>query len=84
MQTPHTHSEGGNTATGTNGTHNYCRNPNGMYDTIGCYTTSSTTRWELCDTLSSNLLLNQVLKYREGNDLIYVANAFSSFFINQK
>ena len=56
MQTPHTHSEGGNTATGTNGTHNYCRNPNGMYDTIGCYTTSSTTRWELCDTLSSNLL----------------------------
>jgi len=44
VQSPHTH-------TFTNmGNHNYCRNPDGS-DTIWCFTTNPTHKWEVCEPL---------------------------------
>ena len=48
VQTPHKHTRK-NEAKGTVG-HNYCRNPDGE-DTIWCYTTDTSKRWEYCDPL---------------------------------
>merc|ERR1719252_203428 len=50
-QSPHAHSM--TPASKDNygvGEHNYCRNPDGS-DTIWCYTTSPSKRWEYCDSI---------------------------------
>lgn len=38
------------------GPHNFCRNPDGE-ETIWCYTTNATVRWELCDPAPPNTMM---------------------------
>lgn len=49
-QSPHSHGWGGIKEAGTNGKHNYCRNPDGS-KTIWCYTTNTIVRWDYCTKL---------------------------------
>lgn len=38
------------------GDHNFCRNPHGAEETVWCYTTSASTRWELCQVPACPML----------------------------
>jgi hypothetical protein len=50
-QSPHKHTRGPERMLnkGTEGGHNYCRNPDMGANTVWCYTTDAGKRWEVCD-----------------------------------
>ena len=53
QQSPHTHDISTSKYPDAGiGDHNFCRNPDGE-DTIWCYTTDSTKRWDYCDPLKA-------------------------------
>jgi len=51
--TPHSHSMRKDYPDEGLGDHNYCRNPDGE-DTIWCYTSDPSVRWEYCDPVEEN------------------------------
>ena len=50
--TYHTHSAGEKGL----GDHNYCRNPEGEYTQVWCYTTNPDRRWDWCDVFTCSEL----------------------------
>jgi len=53
QQTPHKHSNGVDKKPGFGQEANFCRNPGGG-NTIWCYTTDASKRWEYCDPIHEN------------------------------
>ena len=57
QQSPHQHSNTPENKPDEGFEANYCRNPHGNEETIWCYTTDSSKRWELCELKSCKYVM---------------------------